>query len=69
MKGGWNRRLAEIGLLNLDEFDKYPSTKMPLLKKLDADGFIEFMQSISEKPSFITENRFFLSEHPTGRNC
>ncbi len=33
-EGRVERRLAEMGLLNLDEFDKYPPTKMPLLKNL-----------------------------------
>lgn len=26
--------MSEMGLLNLDEFDKYPASKMPLLKNL-----------------------------------
>ena len=33
-QGHIERRLAEMGLLNLDEFDKYAPTKMPLLKNL-----------------------------------
>ena len=31
-QGNVERRLAEMGLLNLDEFDKYSPAKMPLLK-------------------------------------
>lgn len=33
-QGHVDRLLAEMGLLNLDEFDKYAATKMPLLKNL-----------------------------------
>lgn len=33
-QGKVERRLAEMGLLNLDEFDKFSPAKMPLLKNL-----------------------------------
>ena len=33
-QGNVERRLAEMGLLNLDEFDKFSPAKMPLLKNL-----------------------------------
>ena len=33
-KGNVTRKMSEMGLLNLDEFDKYPASKMPLLKNL-----------------------------------
>lgn len=33
-QGQVERKLAEMGLINLDEFDKFPVNKMPLLKNL-----------------------------------
>ena len=33
-QGQAERLLAEMGLLNMDEFDKYAESKMPLLKNL-----------------------------------
>ena len=33
-QGQAERLLAEMGLLNMDEFDKYAENKMPLLKNL-----------------------------------
>ena len=33
-QGQAERMLAEMGMLNMDEFDKYAESKMPLLKNL-----------------------------------
>lgn len=68
------RKMAEMGLLNLDEFDKYPSAKMPLLKNLmqmaDLNICKAYQKNYRNLPriaSFIaTSNRFDLLTDPTG---
>ena len=73
-EGRVERRLAEIGLLNLDEFDKYPPTKMPLLKNLMQMASLSLCKAYQKKhrslpriASFIgISNRKELLTDPTG---
>ena len=73
-QGQAERLLAEMGLLNMDEFDKYAETKMPLLKNLMQMSTLNirkaYQQSFRQLPrvaSFIgTSNRFDLITDPTG---
>lgn len=73
-QGNVERRLAEMGLLNLDEFDKYPPTKMPLLKNLMqmvslslCKAYQKNYRSLPRIASFIgTSNRKDLLTDPTG---
>ena len=73
-QGQAERLLAEMGLLNMDEFDKYTENKMPLLKNLmqmsDLNIRKAYQQSFRQLPrvaSFIgTSNRFDLLTDPTG---
>ena len=73
-QGQAERLLAEMGLLNMDEFDKYAESKMPLLKNLmqmsDLNIRKAYQQSFRQLPrvaSFIgTSNRFDLLTDPTG---
>ena len=73
-QGQAERLLAEMGLLNMDEFDKYAETKMPLLKNLMQMSTLNirkaYQQSFRQLPrvaSFIgTSNRFDLLTDPTG---
>ena len=73
-QGQAERLLAEMGLLNMDEFDKYAETKMPLLKNLMQMSTLNirkaYQQSFRQLPrvaSFIgTSNRFDLVTDPTG---
>ncbi len=66
--------MSEMGLLNLDEFDKYPAGKMPLLKNLmqmaDLNLCKAYQKNFRKLPriaSFIgTSNRFDLLSDPTG---
>lgn len=68
------RRLAETGLLNLDEFDKYPASRMPLLKNLMQTSSLNLckayqknFRSLPRIASFIgTSNRKDLLTDPTG---
>lgn len=68
------RKMSEMGLLNLDEFDKYPVSKMPLLKNLmqmaDLNICKAYQKNFRNLPriaSFIaTSNRFDLLADPTG---
>ncbi len=68
------RLLAEMGLLNMDEFDKYAETRMPLLKNLMQMNTLHirraYQQNYQQLPriaSFIgTSNRFDLLTDPTG---
>lgn len=68
------RKMSEMGLLNLDEFDKYPASKMPLLKSLmqmaDLNICKAYQRNYRHLPriaSFIaTSNRFDLLTDPTG---
>lgn len=68
------RKMSEMGLLNLDEFDKYPASKMPLLKNLmqmaDLNICKAYQRNYRNLPriaSFIaTSNRFDLLTDPTG---
>lgn len=57
-QGHIERRLAEMGLLNLDEFDKYAPTKMPLLKNLMQMASLSLCKT-SEKLSLATSYSFF----------
>ena len=50
-QGNPERLLAEMGLLNMDEFDKFGAQKMPLLQKSDANVQPQHLQSLSEKIS------------------
>ena len=73
-EGRVERRLAEMGLLNLDEFDKYPPTKMPLLKNLMqmaslslCKAYQKNYRSLPRIASFIgISNRKELLTDPTG---
>ena len=63
-----------MGLLNLDEFDKYAATKMPLLKNLMqmsslslCKAYQKNYRSLPRIASFIgTSNRMDLLTDPTG---
>lgn len=73
-RGDVTRKMSEMGLLNLDEFDKYPASKMPLLKNLmqmaDLNLCKAYQKNYRNLPriaSFIgTSNRFDLLSDPTG---
>lgn len=73
-KGNVTRKMSEMGLLNLDEFDKYSPSKMPLLKSLmqmsDLNLCKAYQRNYRNLPriaSFIgTSNRFDLLSDPTG---
>ena len=73
-QGNVERRLAEMGLLNLDEFDKYSPAKMPLLKNLVqmaslslCKAYQKNYRSLPRIASFIgTSNRKDLLTDPTG---
>ena len=73
-RGHITRKMSEMGLLNLDEFDKYPASKMPLLKNLlqmaDLNLCKAYQKNYRNLPriaSFIgTSNRFDLLTDPTG---
>ena len=68
------RKMSEMGLMNLDEFDKYSAAKMPLLKNLmqmaDLNICKAYQKNYRNLPriaSFIaTSNRFDLLTDPTG---
>ena len=73
-QGNVERRLAEMGLLNLDEFDKYSPAKMPLLKNLMqmaslslCKAYQKNYRSLPRIASFRgTSNRKDLLTDPTG---
>lgn len=73
-QGQAERMLAEMGMLNMDEFDKYAESKMPLLKNLMQMSVLNirkaYQQNFGQLPriaSFIgTSNRFDLLTDPTG---
>lgn len=73
-QGRVERRLAEMGLLNLDEFDKYSPSKMPLLKNLMQMASLSLCKAYQKNyralpriASFIgTSNRKDLLTDPTG---
>ena len=73
-KGNVTRKMSEMGLLNLDEFDKYPASKMPLLKNLMqmaslslCKAYQKNYRSLPRIASFIgTSNRKDLLTDPTG---
>ena len=73
-KGNVTRKMSEMGLLNLDEFDKYPASKMPLLKNLMQMAELNLCKAYQRNyrnlpriASFIgTSNRFDLLSDPTG---
>lgn len=73
-QGQAERLLSEMGLINLDEFDKYASDKMPLLKNLMQMSSLNICKAYQRNfrnlpriASFIgTSNRFDLLSDPTG---
>lgn len=73
-EGQAERLLSEMGLINLDEFDKYAEKKMPLLKNLMQMSSLHvckaYQHNFRDLPriaSFIgTSNRFDLMSDPTG---
>lgn len=73
-EGQAERHLSEMGLINMDEFDKYPSGKMPLLKNLMQMSSLHickaYQRNYRDLPriaSFIgTSNRYDLLSDPTG---
>ena len=73
-EGQAERLLSEMGLINLDEFDKYAESKMPLLKNLMQMSSLHvckaYQRNFRDLPriaSFIgTSNRFDLLTDPTG---
>ena len=73
-QGNIERRLAEMGLLNLDEFDKFSPAKTPLLKNLMqmsslslCKAYQKNYRSLPRIASFIgTSNRKDLLTDPTG---
>ena len=73
-QGNPERLLAEMGLLNMDEFDKYGVQKMPLLKNLMQMSSLNICKAYQKNfrplpriASFIgTSNRTDLLSDPTG---
>lgn len=73
-QGNPERLLAEMGLLNMDEFDKYGAQKMPLLKNLMQMSSLNICKAYQKNfrplpriASFIgTSNRTDLLSDPTG---
>lgn len=73
-EGKAERLMSEMGLINLDEFDKYPAGKMPLLKNLLQMSSLHickaYQKNFRDLPriaSFIgTSNRYDLLYDPTG---
>ncbi|WP_270769552.1 VapE domain-containing protein [Bacteroides ovatus] len=73
-QGKPERLLAEMGLLNMDEFDKYGTQQMPLLKNLMqmanlniCKAYQKNFRNLPRIASFIgTSNRFDLLTDPTG---
>lgn len=73
-QGNPERLLAEMGLLNMDEFDKYGQQKMPLLKNLMQMSSLNICKAYQKNyrnlpriASFIgTSNRFDLLNDPSG---
>jgi hypothetical protein len=73
-EGQVERMMAEMGLINLDEFDKYPEGKMPMLKNLMQMATLHirkaYQSNFRDLPriaSFIgTSNKFDLLTDPTG---
>ncbi len=73
-QGQTERKLAEMGLINMDEFDKFPANKMPLLKNLMQmpelnlrKAFQHNFRNLPRIASFIgTSNRMDLLTDPTG---
>ena len=73
-QGKVERRLAEMGLINLDEFDKFSPAKMPLLKNLMQMASLSLCKAYQKNyrvlpriASFIgTSNRKDLLTDPTG---
>lgn len=73
-RGNVTRKMSEMGLLNLDEFDKYSASRMPFLKNLMQMGDLTLCRAYQKNyrnlpriASFIgTSNRFDLLTDPTG---
>ena len=73
-QGKPERLLAELGLVNMDEFDKYGTQQMPLLKNLMqmanlniCKAYQKNFRNLPRVASFIgTSNRFDLLTDPTG---
>ena len=73
-QGNPERLLAEMGLLNMDEFDKFGAQKMPLLKNLMQMSSLNICKAYQKNfrplpriASFIgTSNRTDLLHDPTG---
>ena len=73
-QGKPERLLAEMGLVNMDEFDKYTTQQMPLLKNLMQMANLNICKAYQRNyrnlpriASFIgTSNRFDLLTDPTG---
>lgn len=73
-QGKPERLLAEMGLVNMDEFDKYGAQQMPLLKNLMqmanlniCKAYQKNFRNLPRIASFIgTSNRFDLLTDPTG---
>lgn len=73
-EGKAERLMAEMGLINLDEFDKYPAGKMPMLKNLMQMSSLHICKAYQKNycdlpriASFIgTSNRYDLMSDPTG---
>ena len=73
-QGKAERLLAEMGLVNMDEFDKYSAQQMPLLKNLMqmanlniCKAYQKNFRNLPRIASFIgTSNRFDLLTDPTG---
>lgn len=73
-QGQAERLLAEMGLINMDEFDKYSAEKMPLLKNLMQMANLNICKAYQRNyrnlpriASFIgTSNRFDLLTDPSG---
>ena len=70
MKGGLNqssghveRRLAEMGLLNLMSLTNMTSDENAVIEESDADGFIKPGKSLSEKLSLATSYSIFHRGH------
>lgn len=76
-EGKAERLMSEMGLINLDEFDKYAAGKMPLLKNLMQMSSLHICKAYQKNyrdlprvASFIgTSNRYDLLNDPTGSRC
>ena len=58
-QGKPERLLAEMGLLNMDEFDKYGTQQMPLLKNLMQMANLNICKAYQKEFPQLAAHRFF----------